>query len=206
MLWIAFKIVPLTYLIQLAPWEYLVRGSCELLSKLYLWHIWSSKIIDVNLVLKVVNCFQNCTFDISDPALSRANVELSKLWIAFKIVPLTYLIQHHLSMPASLHRCELLSKLYLWHIWSSFGYHERYMRWVVNCFQNCTFDISDPALLRFLTFAISLWIAFKIVPLTYLIQLNMYKEMKITNLPASVGLKNETVSDAKTRLSGGFCC
>ena len=118
-MWIAFKIVSLTYQKQRSQ-----EGKRRRL---------------------VVNCFQNCIFDLSKTAIAPATAIFSKLWIAFKIVSLTYQKQLDISLMRIADRCELLSKLYLWLIKNSQIKFNYYGILVVNCFQNCIFDLSKTA-------------------------------------------------------------
>ncbi len=169
MLWFAFKIVPLIYLKQ--PRFFVVHPlrRCDLLSKLYLWSIWNSVRAVAPYPLAVVICFQNCTFDLSETACQSNAKKVIMLWFAFKIVPLIYLKQRII-------RIKITAE-------------------VVICFQNCTFDLSETAILlgfsdgqccdllsKLYLWSIwnsgnqqvepvtPLWFAFKIVPLIYLKQ------------------------------------
>ena len=119
MLWIAFRIVSLHYLLQLAKRSRVSRSRCELLSESYLCIIFYNAEIQVNTPKMVVNCFQNRIFALSFttancPLVYRGSCELlsesylciifyngatratavSMLWIAFRIVSLHYLLQH----------------------------------------------------------------------------------------------------------------
>ena len=116
-------------------------NGCDLLSKLYLWHIGNNggeKFLNVS---PVVICFQNCIFDISETTNMGKVTPLKVLWFAFKIVSLTYRKQSAITPLYIKMSCDLLSKLYLWHI----GNNKR------------------PILL----IDDALWFAFKIVSLTY---------------------------------------
>ena len=115
----ASNIVSLTYRIQRHGRYRAACIRCKLLSKLYLWHIEYSICINGLITFDVVNCFQNCIFDISNTAPSHSDT----------------------NTPC----CKLLSKLYLWHIEYSFYRCEQIHNLVVNCFQNCIFDISNTA-------------------------------------------------------------
>ena len=163
MLWFAFKIVLLTYLIHPFSVSITLSPCCDVLSKLYFWHIWYT-----------------IKWCIPLPGL---------LWFAFKIVLLTYLIHLRYMNAIELNRCDLLSKLYFWHIWYTFEEYREIKPYVVICFQNCTFDISDTPLIFFYDLYHLLWFAFKIVLLTYLIHQIMYKVMYSSNLGRMSGLK-----------------
>ena len=115
---------------------------CDLLSKLYLWHIENSCLAMLTCCRVVVICFQNCIFDISKTVRTFVGVNPSQLWFAFKIVSLTYRKQCVYHSCTSFPRCDLLSKLYLWHIENSRFQYLRVYPLVVICFQNCIFDIS----------------------------------------------------------------
>ena len=67
MLWFAFKLISLSYWIQLGGTISTILSSCDLLSNLYLCHI------EYSPSLSFVSCF--------------------KLWFAFKLISLSYWIQ-----------------------------------------------------------------------------------------------------------------
>ena len=113
----ASNIVSLTYRIQHAHIDRSIYRSCKLLSKLYLWHIEYSSTRVFSSSSLVVNCFQNCIFDISNTVCRSSFNQII--------------------------RCKLLSKLYLWHIEYSSTRVFSLSSSVVNCFQNCIFDISN---------------------------------------------------------------
>ena len=170
-LWFAFKIVSLTYRKQLVRKFLCLSLGCDLLSKLYLWHIENNKAENVRKAIEVVICFQNCIFDISKTTRYRSYSTHLLLWFAFKIVSLTYRKQQSGECPQSNRGCDLLSKLYLWHIENNAKPFLLLMLVVVICFQNCIFDISKTTRTFSLIALPSLWFAFKIVSLTYRKQL-----------------------------------
>ena len=141
LLWFAFKIVSLTYRKQPIMLIISLQHCCDLLSKLYLWHIGNNKNDGRTPTLVVVICFQNCIFDISETTWGWRRVQSTWLWFAFKIVSLTYRKQLARELPS--------------------------LAMVVICFQNCIFDISETTMGLILQQSISLWFAFKIVSLTY---------------------------------------
>jgi len=167
MLWIAFKIVSLTYGNQHGANGGEFAISCELLSKLYLWRMEISVSAVLTPLLVVVNCFQNCIFDVWKSAVIITRVTKLRLWIAFKIVSLTYGNQLHFDSLLDSFCCELLSKLYLWRMEISFHSFSSEQIAVVNCFQNCIFDVWKSADIIIVNIRATLWIAFKIVSLTY---------------------------------------
>ena len=118
---------------------------CDLLSKLYLWHIENSLVVPSEPTTTVVICFQNCIFDISKTAAVSGKEGSYKLWFAFKIVSLTYRKQPNCNKVIIFDSCDLLSKLYLWHIENSAVIFKVEFFEVVICFQNCIFDISKTA-------------------------------------------------------------
>ena len=118
--------------------------GCELLSESYLCIIFYNSSMLRRSCLNVVNCFQNRIF-----ALSFTTWNLYKsLWAC----------------------CELLSESYLCIIF--YNWSKRYF-WcvtVVNCFQNRIFALSFTTFGSTLPRSVSLWIAFRIVSLHYLLQ------------------------------------
>ena len=116
-LWIAFKILSLTYWKQRTWIKWRFTFCCELLSKFYLWHIGNNQ-VEIRLSnLEVVNCFQNFIFDILE-----TTCKILSKWQS---------------------RCELLSKFYLWHIGNNADLFDMCIELVVNCFQNFIFDILE---------------------------------------------------------------
>ena len=93
------------------------------------------------MVRSVVNCFQISNFVLwQTAALTARNLDIV-LWIAFKLVILSYGKQ-------------LFSKRYIFVI-------------VVNCFQISNFVLWQTAFFVFILFGVLLWIAFKLVILSY---------------------------------------
>ena len=114
-LWIAFKLVILSYDKQLIQQSH------------------KEKI--------VVNCFQISNFVLWQTAFSPTMVDFITLWIAFKLVILSYDKQHMI--------CRLST------------------RPVVNCFQISNFVLWQTARYYFIDLKQWLWIAFKLVILSY---------------------------------------
>ena len=139
-LWIAFELVSSSYWKQQTPSVPNYLPCCELLSNLYLRHIENNKLTDEAII--------------------------NTLWIAFELVSSSYWKQHYRELPrrkfvvncfrtcifvilkttcrapkTQLHRCELLSNLYLRHIENNMCLYPIMMRNVVNCFRTCIFVI-----------------------------------------------------------------
>ena len=142
-------------------------SCCDLLSKSYLWYIEYSLLPICYHYHSVVICFQNRTFDI----LNTAIVD----WLS------------------KLASCDLLSKSYLWYIEYSLQLLQHCHVTVVICFQNRTFDILNTALIFCSFVHLSLWFAFKIVPLIYWIQLIMCIVFIISNISSKLELKKLAV-------------
>ena len=166
LLWIAFKIVSLKYR--------------------------KHRLKNCGLPVYVVNCFQNCIFEISETSHLKKHIQYLTLWIAFKIVSLKYRKHRYLTLSTSfavvncfqncIFEISETSCLFIIHItiklWIAFKivslkYRKHpatamtYCRGVVNCFQNCIFEISETSIIFWIAFCFSLWIAFKIVSLKY---------------------------------------
>ena len=138
-MWIDFKIVFLCEQSQVKASLSFFSSCCELISKLY-FCVSNHKIYPCGFSsLFVVNWFQNCIFvwAITRSQIGILNVTL--LWIDFKIVFLCEQSQECLYQQQFLWCCELISKLYFCvsnHKWCNcliFCYT------VVNWFQNCIF-------------------------------------------------------------------
>ena len=114
-LWIAFKLVILSYGKQQRQKFYLSRH--------------------------VVNCFQISNFVLWQTAIADASIHFKTLWIAFKLVILSYGKQQK----------RLENGVFI----------------VVNCFQISNFVLWQTALLNSSLVESSLWIAFKLVILSY---------------------------------------
>jgi len=142
-LWFAYKTVSLTYRTQPKRMAICSRFSCDLLTKLYLWHIGHNLPKEVEGLAGVVICLQNCIFDISDTTKIYKSLRRRWLWFAYKTVSLTYRTQLWRPDRWSYNRCDLLTKLYLWHIGHNGKFDKFFIGWVVICLQNCIFDISD---------------------------------------------------------------
>ena len=113
-LWIAFKLVILSYGKQLTNVQ--------------------------SLVHMVVNCFQISNFVLWQTATSAKSYADTKLWIAFKLVILSYGKQPNINLVGGENSCELLSS--------------NFVLWQTAC--GCCSSR-----------ALSLWIAFKLVILSY---------------------------------------
>ena len=142
-LWIAFKNVSLTYWKQPIACRYSMFTCCELLSKMYLWPIGNNLRKQKNSLIRVVNCFQKCIFDLLETTICLSLMPQYWLWIAFKNVSLTYWKQQLAIQKTSEDCCELLSKMYLWPIGNNFGFVNHVSLQVVNCFQKCIFDLLE---------------------------------------------------------------
>ncbi len=151
LLWFAFKILSLTYQKQYSVCTPYCVFSCDLLSKFYLWHIRNSNPLTSLWELRVVICFQNFIFDISETVAHRLHIQRFLLWFAFKILSLTYQKQFVTSTFLHIFRCDLLSKFYLWHIRNSWIHLHNPWSEVVICFQNFIFDISETVQVQWLS-------------------------------------------------------
>jgi len=141
-----------------------------LLSKLYLWHRKYSIHLIHHPNLFVVICFQNCIFGTGNTAVTVFIRLHAALWFAFKIVSLAPEIQPTHRHYDVHYRCDLLSKLYLWHrkysiewtvsmcaqLWFAFKIVSlapeiQQIKYtlktvcVVICFQNCIFGTGNTA-------------------------------------------------------------
>ena len=114
-LWIAFELVSSSYWKQQTPSVPNYLPCCELLSNLYLRHIENNLPLSRLLCIIVVNCFRTCIFVILKTTCRAPKTQL--------------------------HRCELLSNLYLRHIENNMCLYPIMMRNVVNCFRTCIFVI-----------------------------------------------------------------
>ena len=93
-----------------------------------------------------------------------------RLWIAFRIVSLHYLLQQDSSTKHFSLSCELLSESYLCIIFYNSIPGVSVLWAVVNCFQNRIFALSFTTESVTLIAPAGLWIAFRIVSLHYLLQ------------------------------------
>ena len=116
LLWFAFKLISLSYWIQLKVNENNPRQSCDLLSNLYLCHIEYSGSHCRRLYFIVVICFQTYIFVILNTAQTALALLTVSLWFAFKLISLSYWIQQRFRSISSRNSCDLLSNLYLCHI------------------------------------------------------------------------------------------
>ena len=169
-MWFAFRIVSLTWLLQLlASFSFSAMG-CDLLSELYLWLDYYSFELVNAVTFDVVICFQNCIFDLIITARWRRRPYKRQLWFAFRIVSLTWLLQPRLRNWMVCIRCDLLSELYLWLDYYSCRLKLSINARVVICFQNCIFDLIITAGNPWIPIELWLWFAFRIVSLTWLLQ------------------------------------
>ena len=171
LLWFAFKFVPLNHWKQPTVMEHNAASCCDLLSNLYLWTIGNSRkwgntlwalSCDLlsNLYLwtignsfhfrtdsawPVVICFQICTFEPLETAKEEQLWERILLWFAFKFVPLNH--------------------------WKQRVYCHAGLALVVICFQICTFEPLETAGIFSKNHSLTLWFAFKFVPLNHWKQL-----------------------------------
>ena len=118
-----------------------------------------------------MNCFHFHIFDISETASIFLIFWKIELWIAFIFISLTYQKQQNSVNTYADNRCELLSFSYLWHIRNSESSYRTMGKCVVNCFHFHIFDISETAIAQGISSAMSLWIAFIFISLTYQKQL-----------------------------------
>jgi len=171
LLWFAYKTVSLTYRTQRYHFLKCRTCCCDLLTKLYLWHIGHNLGDDLQGEVGVVICLQNCIFDISDTTITEKYSKAIALWFAYKTVSLTYRTQQKIKYTKRQQRCDLLTKLYLWHIGHNWKIWYWLFAFVVICLQNCIFDISDTTEQYARRCVQPLWFAYKTVSLTYRTQL-----------------------------------
>ena len=89
-LWIAFKSLYLWYSKQRSSSRLLWRGSCELLSKVYIFDIRNNFHPNRCHLHRVVNCFQKFISLIFETTMQANDWYLVMLWIAFKSLYLWY--------------------------------------------------------------------------------------------------------------------
>ena len=147
MLWFAFKLISLSY--------------------------WIQQNRSAKYGATVVICFQTYIFVILNTAESKWKQPEAELWFAFKLISLSYWIQRLPLPPPVLHRCDLLSNLYLCHIEYSANGSRFIDRIVVICFQTYIFVILNTATFPFDLQSKQLWFAFKLISLSYWIQLTL---------------------------------
>ena len=106
MLWIAFKLVILSYGKQLVIWVFLEKF--------------------------VVNCFQISNFVLWQTAMQEKHITMIMLWIAFKLVILSYGKQHRQvgKVLRSVVNCFQISNFVLWQTAFRFGYWEENQLWI----------------------------------------------------------------------------
>ena len=92
-LWIGYILLSLTYWIQQDPKSITIKGSCELVTYYYLWHIEYNLVIDWYSSLRVVNWLHTTIFDILNTTGARILLTLTLLWIGYILLSLTYWIQ-----------------------------------------------------------------------------------------------------------------
>ena len=140
-LWFAWKFVPLWYQQQPTSRRYFLTWCCDLLENSYLCGISNNRLRWYWSLKRVVICLKIRTFVVSATTRIVVNTHPSKLWFAWKFVPLWYQQQLCIRLLAVCNRCDLLENSYL-----------------------C--GISNNVLLRQHS-PILLWFAWKFVPLWY---------------------------------------
>ena len=140
-LWFAFKFVPLNH--------------------------WKQQQEEFHRPLRVVICFQICTFEPLETTHRDININVVVLWFAFKFVPLNHWKQHQISIHNITFSCDLLSNLYLWTIGNNKTHHIALNLTVVICFQICTFEPLETTMYERQLGDQWLWFAFKFVPLNH---------------------------------------
>ena len=115
----------------------------------------------------VVICLKNCTFVVSTTTQRIVQQTRQRLWFAWKIVPLWYQQQLQSLLSETEDSCDLLEKLYLCGINNNSTIITRNLLWVVICLKNCTFVVSTTTIIFKSCLILSLWFAWKIVPLWY---------------------------------------
>ena len=148
-MWFAFKFLPLQYLRQLLLLQASFDLSCDLLSNSYLCSICDSYQRPNYQQRKVVICFQILTFAVSATAHFFCLSIATKLWFAFKFLPLQYLRQQNFFKNRTALGCDLLSNSYLCSICDSHPVAAVDDARVVICFQILTFAVSATARAKF---------------------------------------------------------
>ena len=195
-LWFAFKLISLSYWIQPISMCRSFRMSCDLLSNLYLCHIEYSDWRHEQIDRAVVICFQTYIFVILNTAFLWCSITsaccdlLSNLYLCHieysNRHPLSYILfvvicfQTYIfvilntavtSKERRFCSCDLLSNLYLCHIEYSFRTKQPALLSVVICFQTYIFVILNTAMVLIGLTSMLLWFAFKLISLSYWIQL-----------------------------------
>ena len=152
----------------------------------------------------VVICFQNRTFGIWNTTYVDWTCSRTRLWFAFKIVPLVYEIQRSFAWYCLSNSCDLLSKSYLWYMKYNKILKQQEAGNVVICFQNRTFGIWNTTSYNFSLRKSTLWFAFKIVPLVYEIQLIICIWFIISNISSKLELKKCLLFFIETALLQSF--
>ena len=116
---------------------------------------------------RVVICLKIRTFVVSATTFHENRRLFSKLWFAWKFVPLWYQ-QQPLSNFALLARsCDLLENSYLCGISNNYHPHHSLLESVVICLKIRTFVVSATTSPSLFSSEMSLWFAWKFVPLWY---------------------------------------
>ena len=177
-LWFAFKFVPLNHWKQHWCRFCVVSESCDLLSNLYLWTIGNNFENIVLRTMRVVICFQICTFEPLETTAKFFQPFYRMLWFAFKFVPLNHWKQPVFRRTSFVPSCDLLSNLYLWTIGNNYP------------------------LLRLSTG--SLWFAFKFVPLNHWKQQNINNYLFINYLCGNSERRKNLFPIINPALKAGF--
>ena len=167
LLWFAWKFVPLWYQQQLSSSLRLSKTSCDLLENSYLCGISNNFAINRIRARAVVICLKIRTFVVS-ATTSVVRLEYhSKLWFAWKFVPLWYQQQPLARLIVCPDSCDLLENSYLCGISNNRTPPTKLPELVVICLKIRTFVVSATTLLNPLPVPPRLWFAWKFVPLWY---------------------------------------
>ena len=112
-LWFAWKFVPLWYQQQLTFCNFTGASGCDLLENSYLCGISNNKKDSSNYKVSVVICLKIRTFVVSATTESTICTANTKLWFAWKFVPLWYQQQHYWQTKFYDICCDLLENSYL---------------------------------------------------------------------------------------------
>ena len=160
-LWIAFKNYYLRDTTQLPEPKGCRLFRCELLSKIIIFVTRHNVRWWYTLLDWVVNCFQKLLSSWHDTTHHLPTLLHQLLWIAFKNYYLRDTTQRRLCREHKDFCCELLSKIIIFVTRHNSLLRQYLLLLVVNCFQKLLSSWHDTTYSSAITFATSLWIAFK---------------------------------------------
>ena len=148
-------------------WVKVNKKCCDLLENSYLCGISNNRRYLPGCKYHVVICLKIRTFVVSATTPLNGSLSAAVLWFAWKFVPLWYQQQRKYHLIEYQLRCDLLENSYLCGI-SNNTCAGRYARsTVVICLKIRTFVVSATTLMNTEQSPVSLWFAWKFVPLWY---------------------------------------